>query len=253
MFYKIFPLILFIFITYPAYANSGNDEAIKLLQELKAQQAEINKKIKMIESKILAPDNSPDNNNTQADQKLTSATPSPKTIKPEAVEPQAGETDDTAKPKSKFIQFKGANTELKLGGALRVNGSWNSESQPDQDTYGNSGFDVFRFDVNAKYNQWELDAQYRWYEYMNTVHHGYIAYNISPDKRVEFGITQVPFGLLPYASHSFWFSQGYYLGLEDDYDTGIKYHHKDGPWIYDAGVLQKWRAKQYSLGGQIFF
>lgn len=37
------------------------------------------------------------------------------------------------------------------------------------------------------------------------------------------GVSQVPFGITPYASHSWWFQGPYYVGLEDDYDMGIKF------------------------------
>ena len=46
----------------------------------------------------------------------------------------------------------------------------------------------------------------------------------------QLGIHQVPFGLQPFASHNFWFSGAYYVGLEDDYDLGIKFLYKPGPW-----------------------
>jgi hypothetical protein len=47
---------------------------------------------------------------------------------------------------------------------------------------------------------------------------------------VEAGITKVPFGLLPYASHNFWFGIPYYIGLGDDYDLGVKYVLDRGAW-----------------------
>ncbi len=40
---------------------------------------------------------------------------------------------------------------------------------------------------------------------------------------MKLGVTQVPFGITKYASHSWWFQGPYYVGLEDDYDIGIKF------------------------------
>jgi hypothetical protein len=42
---------------------------------------------------------------------------------------------------------------------------------------------------------------------------------------MELGVTQVPFGITTYASHSWWFQGPYYVGLEDDYDMGINFDY----------------------------
>lgn len=233
----LFTLLLLLLTPVRVYAAEA--DVLKLLKELKQQQADINAKIAAIEKQIEQDIDSEPVTNTM------SAAPSVKPAeverlpKSQAVSESIAQASPRSEPeKSRFIEFKGANTSLTFGGAFRVNGSFNSESSTDQDVIGNSGFDLFRLDVNTKYNQWELDAQYRWYEFMNTIHHGYIAYNFSERENIQFGITHVPFGLLPYASHSFWFSQGYYLGLEDDYDMGIKYYRESDNWQYDLAFFK---------------
>lgn len=57
-----------------------------------------------------------------------------------------------------------------------------------------------------------------------------MGYNVTDDLQVQLGIHQVPFGLQPFASHNFWFSGLYYIGLEDDYDMGVKLLYNPGPW-----------------------
>ena len=54
-----------------------------------------------------------------------------------------------------------------------------------------------------------------------------LTYTFNDNIALTGGITQVSFGLLPYASNSFWFSAQYYVGLEDDYDAGfvLNYQH----------------------------
>lgn len=52
-----------------------------------------------------------------------------------------------------------------------------------------------------------------------------MGYSWNDNTQLEIGVTQVPFGDLPYASHSYWFSTAYYLGFEDDYDMGLKLTH----------------------------
>lgn len=42
---------------------------------------------------------------------------------------------------------------------------------------------------------------------------------------MKLGVSQVPFGITKYASHSWWFQIPYYVGLEDDYDMGITFDY----------------------------
>ena len=95
---------------------------------------------------------------------------------------------------------------------------------------GDMTFDIFRLDIKGQHNDLLLDVQYRWYSYMNVIHHGWMGYNFNENWQGQLGVTQVPFGLLPYASHNWWFSLAYYVGLEDDYDMGFKTLYKKGPF-----------------------
>ena len=98
------------------------------------------------------------------------------------------------------------------------------------DKFGVFGFELFRIDVDGEYDDIYLSVQYRWYADFEAIHHAFFGYRISPDWDVHLGIHQVPFGIMPYASHSFWFGATYYLGLEDDYDMGLKAMYKKGPF-----------------------
>ncbi len=119
--------------------------------------------------------------------------------------------------------------DISIGGALRVNYSNADFSDQKKDRGGDLSFDIFRLDVNGQYNDILISAQYRWYSYMDVIHHGWIGYNFTDNLQGQLGLTKVPFGLLPYASHNFWFGVPYYVGLEDDYDMGAKLLYKDGP------------------------
>ena len=63
----------------------------------------------------------------------------------------------------------------------------------------------------------------------------------------------MPFGILPYASHSFWFGATYYLGFEDDYDTGLKLLFERDLWDFQMAFyknpeyLDSSRAERYSF------
>ena len=137
----------------------------------------------------------------------------------------AQQTADTEKK----VEGKADKLNFKVGGALRFNYRNTSYNESQKAKGGDATFDIFRLDVNGSYNNLLVSAQYRWYPYMDVIHHGWVGYNFSKDLQGQLGITQVPFGLLPYASHNWWFGVPYYLGLADDYDMGLKFKYTPGP------------------------
>jgi hypothetical protein len=124
---------------------------------------------------------------------------------------------------------EGPIKNISVGGALRVNYGYAEWKEQQKDRGGDFNFDIFRLDFNGQYNDLLISAQYRWYSYMDVIHHGWVGYNFTDKLQGQLGVTQVPFGLLPYASHNFWFGVPYYIGLEDDYDMGAKLLYNDGP------------------------
>jgi hypothetical protein len=64
--------------------------------------------------------------------------------------------------------------------------------------------------------------EYRFYAGYNMLHHGYAGYTFDNETEVQVGVHRKPLGLLPYASHNWFFDISYYLGMEDDYDAGVK-------------------------------
>jgi hypothetical protein len=128
--------------------------------------------------------------------------------------------------------FAGVDLEgIKIGGALRVQYAYKDWDEANKDKGGDFGFDTFRLSANGEIGEMILSAEYRWYpEYdWDAIHHGWIGYNFNENWQGQIGVHQVPFGIQPYASHNFWFSGAYYVGLEDDYDMGIKALFNDGP------------------------
>ncbi|MDD3195278.1 MAG: hypothetical protein PHU68_05705 [Paludibacter sp.] len=120
---------------------------------------------------------------------------------------------------------EGSDNYVKLGGAFRLNLVSTGYEQPSTATNTYATLDTWRLNVDAKYSGVRLDFEYRFYPTFNThfIHHGYLGYDINPSLNVQLGVTQVPFGNLSYNSHSWWFLIPYYLGLEDDYDMGLKF------------------------------
>ncbi|HEY7773816.1 MAG TPA: porin [Marinagarivorans sp.] len=131
------------------------------------------------------------------------------------------DSDDTNKTEEKPIR---------IGGALRFNTTFRENVDASTGKKGESGLDVFRFNIDGKIDDFLISAEYRFYAYMNVIHHGWIGYQFEDQSQLQLGVSQVPFGILPYASHNAWYGVPYYVGLADDYDIGIKYVRNDGPW-----------------------
>jgi hypothetical protein len=143
------------------------------------------------------------------------------------------ELEKTKAQKSEQAQEKSESADgVKIGGALRFNYVLQDKdiSSSNEDKSGDMVFDIFRLDVNGQYDNVLISAQYRWYSYMDVIHHGWIGYNFTNHWQGQLGVTQVPFGLLPYASHNWWFALPYYVGFEDDYDMGIKTIYDRDAW-----------------------
>jgi len=121
---------------------------------------------------------------------------------------------------------------INIGGALRVQYNYKDWSEPSKDKGGDFTFDTFRLNMNGEIGEMLFSAEYRWYPSYNfdTVHHGWMGYNFNEHWQGQLGVQQVPFGIQPYASHNFWFSGAYYVGLEDDYDMGVKALYNNGPF-----------------------
>jgi hypothetical protein len=127
---------------------------------------------------------------------------------------------------------------LHVGGALRFNYQYRDWSEAHAKQGGAFTFDTWRINVDAQARGILLSLEYRFYSGFHLFHHGWMGYNFSPKNQIQVGITQVPFGLLPYASHSWWFQTAYYLGLEDDYDMGAKFTHQGDRWRVDVAYFK---------------
>ncbi|WP_337244637.1 hypothetical protein [Luteimonas sp. gir] len=135
---------------------------------------------------------------------------------------------------------------LELGGAVRFNYGWLD--------YGpTSGLqtELVRVDAKGHAGPAFFSLQYRWYDGFDAVHHAYAGWRLEdgrdggPVSDIRAGVQQVPFGLLPTASHSFWFGSGYYLGIEDDYDLGVVWQRQHGAHQWHAGVFS---GDEYGTG-----
>jgi hypothetical protein len=110
--------------------------------------------------------------------------------------------------------------ELDFNLAFRVNffrKSWETGSAE-----SGSDWDTVMLGLDASHGQFFTSSQYRFYDGYNMLHHGYVGYRFDDTSELQVGVTKKPFGLLPFASHNYFFNLTYYVGMEDDYDLGAK-------------------------------
>lgn len=114
---------------------------------------------------------------------------------------------------------------VKIGGALRYNLFVKSFDK--QKTDPQIAWDTWRLNVDARAAGVDMSFEYRFYPASDAhfLHHGWLGYGFNDDLYMKLGVSQVPFGISKFASHSWWFQIPYYLGLEDDYDMGIKFDY----------------------------
>lgn len=138
--------------------------------------------------------------------------------------------------KSRFLRIKPTpESSVNFGGALWLR----SVNIPYlQDTEANQrGFyiDQLRFSIDGDYGidektKLNFSTQVRFFQYQTMIHHMWIGVDWNKYHTLKLGVSQVPFGTLPGSTNSFWYSLGYYVGLEDDRDSGIKYNYNHNGW-----------------------
>ena len=125
--------------------------------------------------------------------------------------------------------------KFKLGGALRFNYNFCDWKPGHRDRGGYFGFDVLYFKFSGSYRNIILSADYRFYSKDfggPMLKYGWIGYQFNDKSQMQLGLTGVPFGIQPIASHNFFLQIAYYIGLEDDSDMGIKYLYQGDTWDF---------------------
>lgn len=132
--------------------------------------------------------------------------------------------------------YVAAQSSFSVGGAVRYN-LFLKDYEDDEFQYSDGQFtwDTWRLNISGQNDAGViLDFEYRFYPTFGThfIHHGYFGYEFENECQIQLGVSQVPFGDQTWASHSWWFSGAYYMGLEDDYDMGLKYLKSKGDWDF---------------------
>lgn len=133
------------------------------------------------------------------------------------------------------VQQEEPTLEVNVGGSLRFNALFRAYGEQPDKVLGDGGFtfDTFRINASGSYGSLIFDAEYAFYPESfggMFIHHGWVGYQFSDAFQTQVGVSQVPFGIQPYASSSWFFNSTYYVGLEDDYDAGIKALYQADGW-----------------------
>ena len=130
----------------------------------------------------------------------------------------------------------GERTEITFGGAIWAQVLFNEFEQRETNARRGIHGSQFRISVSgshtmnaAKNSKWIFSGQMRVFSFMTTLNHMWIGYQFNDHHKIQVGATDVPFGILPSTSNSFWFSTGWYHGLEFDVDAGVSYRYTKGP------------------------
>lgn len=146
---------------------------------------------------------------------------------------------------------------LDLGGAVRV--------RVDNDSsrgIHKIGFDTVMLSAKYDSDSWIGAARYRFYgkEYpfqyvrrfgdIQFAEYAWIGYRFDLKKQLQIGLNQVPFGLQPYYSNTFYETLGNVLGLEDVWELGAKYIQDVDDWNFQFGYYARtaWPGKGTSNG-----
>jgi hypothetical protein len=114
------------------------------------------------------------------------------------------------------------STSLQLDFRFAIRANMFHKSWVDGSERSKAEFDTIMLGLDASHGQVFTSWQYRFYDGYNMLHHGYVGYRFDDTTELQVGVHRNPFGLLPYASHNWFFNLTYYVGLEDDYDLGAK-------------------------------
>jgi len=153
---------------------------------------------------------------------------------------KAQENDST---KNDFIpgHLPSGKPIIRIGGALRFNYNLSSWKKEQVARGGDFGLDMFRINADVSYQKLEFHAEYRFYAKSSGgsfLKHGYATYNFNDSTYLEGGLVQNPFGNTTYNSHNWFFNLPYYVGFEDKFSMGFKFHQQRKSWSYDLAFFK---------------
>ncbi len=144
--------------------------------------------------------------------------------------------------------------EIDIGGALRFNYNLSSWKPEQKKRGGDFGYDLFRINTVVSYHDVYVNAEYRLYSDSfggGMLKQGWFGYRFNEIDEIQLGLTQVPFGIQQYNSHNWFFNLGYYMGLEDDHDMGVKFIHFGDKFEYHLAYFKNAEELRFGNNSEI--
>lgn len=130
------------------------------------------------------------------------------------------------------------NQPIKIHGAVRFQYEYNNYDSDNENRMGDLDFDIFRLNFDGEMGDVILSAEYRWFNYQDVIKHAWFGYNFTDELQGQVGVVKIPFGNMPYNSHSYFFNSTFYVGLEDEHDNGLRFKYRSDDWDFDVAYLK---------------
>lgn len=130
------------------------------------------------------------------------------------------------------------NWPIKIHGAVRFQYEYNNYDSDNENRGGDLDFDIFRLNFDGEMGGVILSAEYRWFNYQDVIKHAWFGYDFTDKLQGQVGVVKIPFGNMPYNSHSYFFNSTFYVGLEDEHDNGIRFKYRGDEWDFDLAYLK---------------
>lgn len=125
---------------------------------------------------------------------------------------------------------------INVGGAVRVNQRYESWGDENSSGVGNLKFDIFRLDVDGKYDDFYLDSSYVFQDDDKTaIEKAYIGYNLDEKNSVEAGLVYKPFAIQPYPQNGWTYHLPFFLGYGNNIAPGVNLNHESEDWDIKLG------------------
>lgn len=140
---------------------------------------------------------------------------------------------------AKVIELKSddGTKELNVGGVVRFNQRYQSWGDDKYSSgLGDPDFDIFRLDIDGKYDDFYLNSSYIFQDDEKTsIEKAYVGYNIDEQNSVEAGLVYKPFAIYPYPQNGWTYHLPFFLGYGNNIAPGVNLNHKSTDWDMKFG------------------
>lgn len=148
---------------------------------------------------------------------------------------------------AKVIELKSedGSKALNVGGVIRFNQRYQSWGDDKYNSgLGDPDFDIFRLDVDGKYDDFYLNSSYIFQDDDKTsIEKAYVGYNVDEQNSVEAGLVYKPFAIYPYPQNGWTYHLPFFLGYGNNIAPGINLNHESTDWDVKLGYYPEMLAE----------